>query len=261
MMKKILPLLIFVSFLFGANAQNCMRDSSILQTGALLSPPYWDSTSMLYALTDACINHPYSQSVTVNVPPTYQNIPINSVSVATTGAVTNLPVGLTYACDPPNCVFNANTLGCIRLYGTPTTANTAPDTFDLHIMVSINFPFGSLPLTFPTDLPGNNHYYLALKTEACLAGIYDHNNLLGYVKNAPNPFSGETNITVESLVPGNFQFEVFDLLGQRVHARALRLDAGVNEFTFDGSQLPNGSYFYTIGDQNGKVARRFVIAR
>lgn len=261
MMKKILPLLIFVSFCLGAQAQTCVRDSSILQSGALLSPPYWDTTSMLYALNDACINHAYNQSVTVNVPASYQGFPINSVSIATTGALTNIPMGITYSCDPPNCVFPASTLGCILLYGTPTTDNTAPDTFDLHILANINLPFGSLPLMFPNDLPGDNHYYLALKTEACLVGVYDHNSSLGYVKNTPNPFSDETTIKVESLVAGTFQFEVFNLVGQRVHARTLHLDAGVNEFTFNGSNLPNGSYFYTLGNQNGKVAHRIIISR
>lgn len=216
---------------------------------------------MQYNLQDACINHPYNQSVTVNVPTNFQNIPLTSVTIATTGAVSNLPAGLTYSCDPPNCVFVAGALGCIRLYGTPTAANTAPDTLDLGITTTVNTLLGPIPLVFPGQLPGNNHYYLALKTEACLVGTYDHNSNLGFVKNAPNPFSNETTITVESLTPGDFQFEVFDIMGQRVHARNLRLDAGVNEFSFDGSTLPNGSYFYTLSNRDGKVSRRLVIAR
>jgi Secretion system C-terminal sorting domain len=260
-MKKSLPLLFVLAFASASFAQVCMRDSSIIQSGALLSPPYWDTVTMQYNLMDACINHAYNQSVTVNVPNSFQNIPITSVQIATSGAVTNLPAGLTYSCDPPNCLFVAGQLGCIRLYGTPTVANTAPDTLDLGIKTTVNSALGPIPLEFPSQLPGDNHYYLALKTEACLVGTYDHNVNLGYVKSAPNPFSNETTITAESIVPGDFQFEVFDLVGQRVHARVVRLDAGVNTFTFDGSNLPNGSYFYSLGNRDGKVSRRLVIAR
>jgi hypothetical protein len=262
-MKKSLPLFFVLAFATASFAQLCMRDSSVLQSGILLSPAFWDTTTMQYNLTDACITHPYNQSVTVNVPTTYSGFTIVTVSVATTGAISNLPAGLTYSCDPPNCVFGVSTLGCIRIYGTPTAANIAPDTFDLGITTAINtvqIPF-PIALTFPGGLPGNNHYYLALKDAQCLVGTYDQHSSLGYVKSAPNPFSDQTVITVESIVPGDFQFEVFNLVGQRVHARAVRLDAGVNEFTFDGSTLPNGSYFYTVGNRDGKVSRRLVIAR
>lgn len=261
MMKKALLLLFFVASTLASFAQTCMRDSSLLQTGELLSPAYWDTVTMEYNLMDACINHPYNQAVTVNVPTSFSNIPLTSVTIATTGAVSNLPVGLTYSCDPPNCVFNAGTLGCIRLYGTPTTANlVVPDTFDLGITTTVNTLLGPIPLIFPGQLPGNNHYYLALKNEQCLVGTFDQNSSLGYVKMAPNPFSTEATIIAESLEPGNFNFEVFNVVGQRVHAKVVRLDAGVNQFTFDGSELPNGSYFYTLGNNKGKVARQMVIA-
>jgi hypothetical protein len=263
-MKKSLPFLFVVAFAGNILAQNCVRDSSLLMSGALLSPAYWDTVTMQYNLNDACIGVAYNQYVTVNVPATYEMFPLVSVSVATTGAITDLPAGLTYSCDPPNCVFNAQTLGCIRIFGTPTTGNLiVPDTFDLGITTSIltsSFPF-PIPLTFPSGLPGNNHYYLALKDAQCLVGTYDQNTSIGYVKNAPNPFSAETNISIESRTNGDFQFEVFNLLGSRVHHRTVRLEEGMNTVVFDGSQLPNGSYFYTIGNREGKVSRRLVIAR
>ena len=261
-MKNSLPFLFVLALAttsFGQNA--CVRDSSLLQTGLLLSPAYWDTITMQYNLADACINHPYSQSVTVNVPLSFQNIPLSSVTIATTGAVSNLPAGMTYSCDPPNCVFVAGALGCIRLYGTPTAANTAPDTLDLGITTTVNTVLGGIPLIFPGQLPGNNHYYLALKTEECLVGTYDHNANIGFVKTTPNPFSDLTTISVETRVFGDFQFEVFNIFGQRVQARTVRLDVGVNEFTFDGSTLANGAYFYTIGNREGKVSRTMVIAR
>jgi Secretion system C-terminal sorting domain len=260
-MKKFLPFLFVLTCSTAAFSQVCMRDSSLIQSGALLSPAFWEPITMQYNLNDACITHPYNQSVTINVPTTYSGFQLLNVTVPTTGAISDLPIGLTYSCDPPNCVFLASTLGCIRLFGTPTSANMAPDTFDLGISTIVNTLIGGIPLVFPGQLPGGNHYYLALKDAQCLVGTYDQHPSIGYVVNAPNPFSSETNITVESIVSGDFQFEVFDLLGQRVHARVIRLDAGMNEFSFDGNHLPSGSYFYTIGNRDGKVSRRLVIGR
>lgn len=265
-MKRTLTLLCAVCCALSsiqAQAPVCVRDSSILLTGAILSPTPWDTLTKQYNLKDACINHAYNQSVTFNVPLTFQNFPLTSVNVATTGAVINQPIGITYACDPPNCIFNAGTLGCLVLYGTPTMANTAPDTFDLGIKVLIKSIF-DLPLTFPnTGLPNvpEQHFYLALKDEACLVGTYDLGNQFTLLKNAPNPFGNQTVITAESQISGDFQFEVFDLLGTRKYTQTLRLEVGVNEFTFDAGELPNGAYFYTLGNRDGRAARRMVIAR
>ena len=259
-MKKVLPILITMMLATVSFAQNCVRDSSILQSGALLSPPYWDTVGRKYALADACINNPYNQSITVNVPLAFQNIPLSSVTIATSGAVSNLPVGLTYSCDPPNCVFAAGSLGCIRMFGTPTSANMAPDTLDLGLTVTVNTLLGGIPLIFPSQLPGNNHYYLALKDEQCLVGTFDPNADLGYIKASPNPFSAETVIYVESLIPGDFNFEVFNIVGTRVHARTVRMAVGENQIVFDGSELPSGSYFYSIGNVNGRIARPLIIA-
>jgi hypothetical protein len=262
-MKRTLPLLfaLLCALSLAAQAPVCTRDSSVIQSGALLAPPPYTDQAPNYNLNDACIDHPYNQSVTVNVPTTFNGIPITTVSIATTGAISDLPVGLTYACDPPNCVFAAGSLGCIVLFGTPTNANIAPDTFDLGITATVNTPFGGLPVQFPGQLAPGSHYYLALKSSACLVGSYDLGNQFTLLKNAPNPFGDQTLIIAESQVADEFFFEVFDLLGQRVHQQTLRLEIGRNEFTFEAGNLANGSYFYTLSNKNGKAVRQMVVAR
>ncbi len=262
-MKGTLPLLfaLLCALSVAAQAPNCVRDSSIIASGALLSPAPYTPTEPFYNLKDACIDHPYNQSVTINVPDAFQGIPVTKVSVATSGAISDMPAGLTYACDPPNCVFPAKSLGCIVLYGTPTSANIAPDTFDLGITATVTTAFGDIPLTFPGQVAPGSHYYLALKSPACLVGTYERGSQFTMLKNVPNPFNNQTVITAESLNAGDFQFEVFDLLGQRVYNQTLRLEVGLNQFTFDAGQLSNGSYFYTLSNRDGKAARRMVIAK
>ena len=137
-----------------AQAPVCVRDSSILLTGALLSPAPWDTLTKQYNLKDACINHAYNQSVTFNVPLTFQNFPLTSVNVATTGAVINQPIGITYACDPPNCIFNAGTLGCLVLYGTPFAFDVSIERASSPVRISATVSgfsiHRSIMLTFPS---------------------------------------------------------------------------------------------------------------
>ncbi len=258
MKKMLLLVLCLANGMAYLQAQACMRDSSIYQTDTLLSPATYTPTNMVYNLAQACIGQPYSQSVTFNVPAQYQGFPLVSASIATSGAVTNLPVGVSYVCDPPNCVFAANSLGCILLSGTPTATNTAPDTLDLGISVNVNTSLGTLPIEFPL---GDQHYYLILQTAACPSGTTDLHGTIASVRNVPNPFSTLTQIEVGSYQAGDFRFEVFDLLGQRVYTEPIRLEEGVNTFSFDAGYLANGSYIYTISNMEGKVSRLMAIAR
>ena len=262
-MKRILPLLcaVLCALSVSAQAPMCMRDSVIYQTDSLLWPLPYTAAAPNYNLNDACIDHAYNQSVTVNVPTTFMNLPITKATIATTNAISNLPIGITYACDPPNCEFNAGSLGCIILYGTPTSANIAPDTFDLTITANV-YVFGApVEVKFPGVAAPGSHFYLTLKTAECLVGTYDLGNQLTVLKSAPNPFSSQTVITAESQVASDFQFEVFDLLGQRVHAQTIHLEFGLNEFTFDASTLANGAYFYALSNRDGKAVRRMVITK
>ncbi|MBV6439847.1 MAG: T9SS C-terminal target domain-containing protein [Haliscomenobacteraceae bacterium CHB4] len=261
-MKKTVLLLCVVAWAATMNAQNCMRDSSLLMSGALVSPWYWSPDSPFIFTKTACINEPYTQSFTFNVPdtlalPNLPAIPITNISIATAGAITGLPAGLTYLCDPPNCVFAKNTLGCVLVYGTPTGP---ADTADLSILVNIPpFPF---PLNFPSVINASFHYYLVVKPQGeCVSGADDLSGQISSVKNTPNPFSDQTMIQVESNVSGDFRFEVFDLTGQMIHSQSINVLAGSNQFTFEAGDLPNGAYFFTFGNADGRVARKMVIAR
>ncbi len=262
-MTKTLSILfaLFCALSLAAQPPVCQRDSLIYGTDSVLWPLPYTPAAPNYNLKEACINQLYNQSVSINVPNSYMGLPITNVSIATSNAISNLPIGLTYTCDPPNCVFNANTLGCILLWGTPTNANMAPDTFDLGFAATIGTPVGGLPITLPGQLVPGSHYYLILKTSACLVGNYDQGNQFTLLKNAPNPFDSQTLITAESLVAGDFQFEVFDPLGQRLYRQKLRLETGRNEFTFDAGKLPNGAYFYSLSNGEGKAVRRMIVAR
>ena len=269
-MKKTILLLCTFACVSILNAQStCVRDSSILISGAIVSPWYWTPDSPYIQTRPACINEPYSQSITFNVPDTIANlpgfpipIPINSLSIAAANAISNIPAGLTYSCDPPNCVFNKNTLGCVLIYGTPTGP---ADTSDLSINVSISspaFPFPIGPLAFPGIIAPTAHYYIEVRnTGMCAVGTNDLSGQILDIKAAPNPFSDYTTISVESYVSGEFRFEVFNVTGQQMHSQSVNLQTGTNQFTFEAGDLPNGAYYFTLGNAEGKVSRMLVISK
>jgi hypothetical protein len=265
-MKKAL-LLLSVLFLFGAaQAQNCQRDSSLLITGALLSPAPYTPDSPFYKLKPACLGLSYNQSVTVFVPAQFSGFNLDSVAIAPTGAISNLPTGVAYVCDPPSCRFRPQTLGCILLTGTVSPANNQ-DTADLGISASIyalGFPTPLTTITFPGQVAPGSHYYLPklpANHPQCLSSANDLNELIGSVRNLPNPVSYTTVIDIESLTTDDFLFEVYDLLGQRLYYESIRLVEGRNQFTFDAGNLPNGAYLYALSHPQGKIVRKMAVQK
>jgi hypothetical protein len=237
--------------------QMCERDSSILMTGALLSPaPYTDSLPN-YNLATAYIGQPYSQSVTVNVPTTFSGFPIDSVTVPITGAVSNLPAGIGYSCDPPNCRFLPGSLGCILISGTPDNTNPVPDTADLGITATV-YAFGiPIAVEFPGTLAPGAHFYL-LVSEASSTNDVRHPDLSKF-RNLPNPAADVTRIEVIARENADYQFEVYDLMGQRVHHSAVSLNEGPNTFEFHTTTLPNGVYVIALGNKAGTSVSRLVV--
>ncbi len=264
MNKHLLLLCIAGLMLVGmsAFAQPCERDSNLLKTKQLLSPAPYSPDSPFYNLKPACINEPYNQSVTVFVPDTFTylgfKVPIQSVSIALTGAISNLPTGLTYSCDPPNCTFNALSLGCIRLHGTPSPANK-PDTFDLGISVRVRTLLGEVPLVLPRDIDSTYHYYLILRPQGqCQVSTSAPDGPFSMLQILPNPTSGQTYIQMVSMRGGTFWVEVFDVYGHLVQRQQALLLEGENRFDLDVSVLPSGAYLVVFRDENTRAVRRLI---
>jgi hypothetical protein len=265
-MKKGILLILAIFTLSFANAQTCERDSSLLATGKLVAPaPFNPTTNPVIGTKPACINEQYFQPVTLNVQETFTlsgfTAPLDSITMLATGAITGLPVGVSYVCDPPSCHFKKLTLGCILIKGTPTAAN-APGNFELGISLKAYSPIlpAAIDLNFPGQIAPSDKFIIVVKpTGECSVSAKDLNGKIASVKNTPNPFNGSTEIQIESLTSGDFTFQVFDILGKRVYNDNIRMIEGSNQFTFDAGDLANGSYFYSISNPEGKVSRMMVV--
>lgn len=84
--------------------------------------------------------------------------------------------------------------------------------------------------------------------------------LLRLDQNAPNPFSGTTEIPFEIPYDAHVTVEVFDLTGRRVHVLMNdRIAAGSHTVRFDTGDLPAGVYLYRI--RSGAASRtRLMVA-
>jgi hypothetical protein len=126
-----------------SNAQLCSPNPSYTNGGV-----YPDTAT---ALNTGCIGDFYQQDFTVVVPPDTTigpfTVPINYVQIDSIGG---LPPGLTYACNPPTCVFPGGTSQCFQIYGTPTV----PGAYHLIIYVHGVATFFGSPYTLNYSYPG-----------------------------------------------------------------------------------------------------------
>ncbi|MCO6491469.1 MAG: T9SS type A sorting domain-containing protein [Phaeodactylibacter sp.] len=218
----------------------------------------------------ACANEYYRYVFTFNIPETYDYlgnmVPLQNVSIAPDGAVVNMPASFDYVCNPPNCVFNPLTKGCVVIFGTPAPGDVGVHDLkvDVDVALNVGFPF-TLPLALPDDLEANSHYYLIVKPEGsanCFSlDAYESFASKFRIQNLPNPTSGWTQIQVSAETGGTFDFFVSDLLGQRLHRERVTILPGENTIDFDGSHLPNGMYLYSLSNGREMVTRRMAISR
>jgi hypothetical protein len=186
------------------NAQNCLPDSTLKDSSAGVYPkPITLENPNGGIHKKACKNQDYSFVFTVVIPdsivvPISPNpIPLEKVTLTTKDAIKNLPKGIEYACNPPNCIFKKNTIGCLELKGIPDNSNMPGDYKPVILMlftVNLGFPI-DLAAEYPgTTFPGE--YILTLLSEQdCLIATKNESDKLNFWH--PNPtaeflkFSGQ----------------------------------------------------------------------
>jgi hypothetical protein len=82
------------------------------------------------------------------------------------------------------------------------------------------------------------------------------------LQNYPNPFNPSTTMKYELPKSSMVRLSVYDMLGREVSVLvSKRMDAGVHEVKFDGSNLASGVYFYRLQAGDFVQAKRLVIAK
>jgi len=272
MMKKIVLFFLASFIVTFLGAQSCVPDSLYRDSAVGVYPlPFKEDRPDGGINIPACINEPYEFVITVKVPPDATvsgfQVEIDSVTVPTTGAVLNLPDGMSYACNPPTCVLvPEDTLSCIVLFGTPDNpADVGIKDIMVNATVHTNVISQSIVLPDNTGaFPGaDGNYFLEVREEGACAVTNTRDYLKEQISlvNTPNPFGYETVIEVTSLAREELTFEVFDLVGQRIHVEKVNILAGTNRIPFDGSQLQNGVYNYSFSNGQSRVSNKMIVLK
>jgi len=263
--------LFLVVWMQGQVRPTCQPAANVPQSfaGGVLPLPYSPSGNPGGGIRDtACLNTYFQYTFTIKVPETVTlqgvSMPVNNVALHADSAVANLPKGMQYACNPPNCVFPKAGVGCLILYGAPENPTDAK-THTLSIRGTLN-SLVPLPLSFPDSTlfaPGN--YFLHVRPEGSLSCKTSNTRELAatrlQVRNIPNPFSSETEIEVNSRIRGRFDFRVYDFTGNLILRDPVQLYEGQNLIRFSADDLPNGIYIYTLTDGLNSVSRKMVLHR
>lgn len=197
----------------------------------------------------AFINQLYSEVATIIVPLTdTTGVPLHHFTLV---AVDNLPDGVDWESNAPNNEFLAGNDYCILIEGTPTVA----DTFFLKIVLDIYVSFLGQPIYVMTIIDSTSLFMLVVDN----TGMEDGMAALQVQGNFPNPFSEWTTIRFDAKQPAEVTFEVYSLVGQKLHEQKIPARFGENAFLFNGADLSPGTYMYVI--RSGKSATSKMMVR
>ena len=274
-MRKILHVIVGCLLVTAMNAQTpaCTPDTKYKDSIAGPYPRPYDAVTYPSGGIDkpACLGKPYNfvftikvgDSITVSPFGLPLTIALDSITVSKTTGLSGLPTGLSYACFPANCAFPKNSLGCVVISGTTATSNTVKD-YPLIITGKI-YTFltsGGYDITFPGSFaPGDYKLkVLAANDAKCTtSAITDLKREISSMTNVPNPFGASTTILIESNVNETFDFDVFDIVGNRVIHQPLSIQAGSNTLELSSDDLPNGMYIYSLTKGNRQMSNKFII--
>jgi hypothetical protein len=266
-MKRIVLLFLGWVAYGAAFAQVTCTPNENLPDSVVVSPlPFSPEIPGSGIMDTSCVGTYFELVLTFNVPPLYPSpfgdIPLVSVDIAPQDAIDNLPAGLTYACNPPDCVFPKEEKGCLVIYGTPEAG--AEGIYDLKVEATIVTSFLPLTITMPDDLQSGNYFLhvesmdfencFMVSTREALAQTFS-------ISNRPNPSSGWTQIAVQSERSGDFDLTVRDIVGRVLYRQRVHILPGENLIDFDGSRLPSGFYVYSISDGREIASRKMAINR
>ncbi len=245
-MKKFSTAVIFLLITFSfAEAQVCTP--VWVDTGYGINPDTTINLPPAYAGSayDAVAQFKTPASTLVNGLP----ITIDHVVLTDVTGLSTIPASIPFyfQCNPADCSFAADSVGCVRIQGTPTL----PGTYELTIQTNVYItPFFFLP--FPT--PG---YRIVVNYPLGNADI--SNSKFNVSKNEPNPAVSGTNIYVTLEKTENFSVRISNVVAGAIFSAVVNGKKGINMFNIDASLFSPGIYFYTVSNGVQAVTRKMVV--
>lgn len=264
-MKKVLLALFLVAAATPFFAQDCEPDPQYADSVGVFPLPFVageNGEPDTGGIPDsACVNLFYQTNFTIII----DTFVIDGVEAIpdflVINDVTNLPEGMTFACNPADCTYFPQTPGCASVYGIPTGP---PGDYALQISGTAFFLGGAVqfPIDFPNPDLAPGEYIIHVREADdvnCNPSAVESPAAINAVAVAPNPFTDFTKISIQAASAGTYNFAVTDLLGRTVNRQVLDVRAGDNSFTFDGSDLAKGIYIYAISQGDKVTSGKLIV--
>ena len=241
----------------------CEPDPTIMDTIGVFPPPYEAELSPDGGITtEACIGEPFEFVLTAIIGDTldFGGAPIVLDSLIIR-SVDGLPAGLEIGCNTNNCTVTAqDSSACLVIFGTPDESNEA-GVYPLVLNATIFSGFLNLDLTFPNAALAPGTYDLTLNAaEECeTSNVRELSSVGMNLAFTPNPMSAYGEMVVEVETAGQYDYVVYNLLGQAVHQEQLRLQTGENRHSVNVQSLPKGVYLHTIQNGNKRITKRLIV--
>lgn len=241
----------------------CDLDSAFVASGALVSPtPFVNDTLGEGINAEACINTPYDFQVSLHAPDSLIIAALGGLSVSirsvTVTDVEGLPEGMGFECSFPDCDFPGDSVGCVRLTGTPTAANEVGD-YELFIKLSLRTALLPVSVTFP-DTSGtlglpDGSYTITLNPEGSsnceITSSADDISLLEQFSIWPNPVREQLSLEWNSTRRGDASVRLMSSDGVLIKVQDVSLN-GQQKHNLDMNGLPPGIYFVGLQTELGQ---------
>jgi hypothetical protein len=203
-------------------------------------------------------NQPASLTLTIIAPDTASVDTSGYINIhhITVKSLLNQPGWLTYACNPSNCEFNGTTSRCVSVSSTNVTS--APGFYPVYVIVDVYASIFGITVLVKSNYNSGVPLVIWVHpqgwglTESVYKGF-------GIMAAQPNPFNHTVKIGCYTERSQNVSLKVADMMGQEVYSEILNTNAGDNYFRFNGDNLSNGIYFYSIIDaQNRMITKKMI---
>ncbi len=110
--------------------------------------------------------------------------------------------------------------------------------------------------SYPTSLPIQNGE--TVSTQEISTSPYPFE----LAQNYPNPFNPSTTIRYSLPQAANVEFEVFNVLGQRVYVDSKPMQqAGYHQIQLNASNWASGIYFYRLSSENQMLTKKMMLLK
>jgi len=177
-------------------------------------------------------------------------------SIGVTG-VDGLPAGFSYATNTASGFWQGGTSGCLIIQGNPTQAQVGIYKLDIFITSYGNISGFSIP--GQKDTLSAYRIDIRDSSEVSIYSIEKEN--FSVSQNYPNPFSKQTEITINSPKNTTAELVVYDVIGNRISTSIHNVKRGENAITYHADNLVQGIYIYQVKIENQLITKRMIVGR